>query len=327
MACTYCIQGLNKPLDAFIEVDPDIVKTYFGKDTECTIVFYGGEPLLKFDYLIKLTTALKDYNDKLNFAVITNGLLLTIEKAKKLNELGIIVTLSHDGYNFEKMRCMPDILAENPEPYLTLNKRTISATVSRLNYDYYDIWNYFDEFVIKHDLDKKEKVKINLIRNAGGYTDKALLIEDMPEFEVMLDKTFANLEHNIRIGNFDSYEFQQYQPMIYSLNYMINNNGNISAYCGADGSVAHMDIFGNLYPCHNLDTPNGHVKDKGIRSGEFNPYIGTENCKSCEAYLYWGGGCVAVPPELKEYDCYVIKEQYNRIIAMLHSLGESICKQ
>lgn len=325
MQCVYCIQGQEKPSDTLLEVDPDIVKRYFDPSKKLSICFYGGEPLIKIDYIHRLGHALKEYNSNISLAVITNGRLLDKKAVKILNDIDCHVTVSHDGKHYEKTRLMPDFLKTNPEPYLALKKKSISATVSRINYDFYDVWNYFDEFSLKHDIER-QNVRINLVRDAGGFTPEQLLIKDMLEFEQMLDRVIANMECNVLKNNLDCHEYQHFLPMITTLDFRLKHKG-VCAYCGADSFVAHMDVLGNLYPCHNLDKPNGNIADEPFRAGNYNPNINTAKCKACEAYIYCGGGCVAIPKERKEYDCYVIKQQFNKLVASLHRLGEHLCKK
>jgi uncharacterized protein len=318
MNCIYCMQGSTKPSQFFDEVDPMIVKNYFPKEGDYRITFYGGEPFLRFDYMIRLAIAIKERNANARLAVITNGTLLNMDRAKRLNELDIFCTVSHDGRNFASTRKAKDFLQYDPEPYLTLNKRAIAATVSRVNYDYYDVWDYLLEFKEKHGLPQREACRIDTIRDAEGNTDESLLIADMPEFEVMLDRVFANLEANLAAGNSNCYEYEQYLPMFMTLQYRIKNQ-HMCAWCGVDTNVAHMDIYGNLYPCHNMENPNNHVSG-GIRPGSFNPYINTDKCQNCEAFLYCGGGCVAVALNKKHYECYVTRQQFSRLMRFLTRL-------
>lgn len=324
MRCIYCHQGQDKPAFCSIDqVDPQKVGSYFPREGRCRVTLFGGEPLFDFDYFCRVADAIKNRNPKAELNTITNGTLLTTDRAKTLNSLGMAVGLSHDGYNYERTRRTKDILKIDPEPYLTLDARSISATSSRINYDFYDIWDYFEEFTIRHDLKRRESCHIEVVKDVEGNTDENLLILDMPEWEKMLDKVFFNLEEQIKQGDCNGYEFMQYWPLILSLNYRIQTPGAICANCGADKNTCHIDIHGNLYPCHNMIRSDGHVDITGARAGGYNPYIDSERCGNCAAFILCGGGCIATPPHKFKYSCYTYYQQIIRMLAMLNRLQSS----
>jgi len=101
LSCTYCYMGdhFRKEMDwSMAERSLDLAFEGFGP---VDVGFFGGEPLIKFDMLVRVSEAAiaraeKEERD-LRLAVTTNGTLLTQERAKKLAELGVEVTLSLDG--------------------------------------------------------------------------------------------------------------------------------------------------------------------------------------------------------------------------------------
>jgi uncharacterized protein len=320
LSCIYCHQGLHNVRDNDITVNPKKVASYFPQTGKYTVMLYGGEPLLYWDYIQRLAVSLKERNPNVNLRTITNGTLLTVNTAKKLNELGISVGVSHDGYKFEETRRTKDFLKSNPEPYLTLEKRSISATASKINYNFYDVWKYFEEFRIKNGLASRENCHIEVICDVEGNTDVNLLMKDMPKFEQMLDKVFLNLEKAIKGNDFSSYEYRQYRPMLESLNYRLQHPSMIFSRCGADSQVCHIDIHGNLYPCHNMGNPNGHIAISGIQPGRYNPYKDLAKCQTCIAYVLCGGGCIATSQTVHSYECYARYHQVVRLLNLLQKL-------
>lgn len=324
LRCIYCHQGQNKPiLDKSDFVGPNKVAAYFPVEGNYRVTLFGGEPLLDFEYFCRIAEAIKNRNPNVKLNTITNGTLLTIKRAKKINELGISVGLSHDGKYFEETRGGKDFLKFNPEPYLTLENRSISATACRINYDFYDVWGYFEEFKLKHGLEKRENCFIQVVKDVDDNTDEKLLIIDMPEWESMLDKTFNELEKQVNVGDFSGYEFMQYRPWFESMNYRLQNPMGICSSCGADKHTCHIDIQGNLFPCHNMSKPNGHVAKTGLQTGNFNPYAESEKCKTCEAFIICGGGCIATPEYKHKHSCYIHYQQVTKMIAMLKRLNMS----
>lgn len=98
LACKYCFEGARKgkfymsaeTADSFADfIRSGALK---GKD-ELNIVFYGGEPLLSVDLIVriseKLRTIAKSRKMRYSFSFITNGTLLNPRNVKKLKPLGL----------------------------------------------------------------------------------------------------------------------------------------------------------------------------------------------------------------------------------------------
>lgn len=112
LACSYCYTGekFRRDMDwetaersidlAFREYRPR-VPWATQDDTPIDIGFFGGEPLICWDMLVRAAEAARARaardGRKLRLAVTTNGTLVTRERAEKLRELGVEVTLSIDG--------------------------------------------------------------------------------------------------------------------------------------------------------------------------------------------------------------------------------------
>lgn len=326
LRCIYCHQGEDKPVYSdSVDIAPSDVARYFPTEGEYKIVFYGGEPLLYFDSFVAIAEAIKERNPQALLSTITNGTLLTVRRAKILNELGITVGVSHDGKFFEQTRGVRDFLKVNPDPFLTLERRNVGAVTCRVNYNFYDVWDYFDEFKQKHGLPSREYVHIQVVKDVEGNTAEQLLIKDMPEFEKMLDTVFSRLGTAIKECNWDRWEFRQYQPMLQTMHWRLNSPGRpMGAWCGADTQVCHIDVAGNLYPCHNVPVPNGHVSKSGPLAGEYNPFVTDPKCTSCPAYVYCGGGCPVSSPENRGAMCYTVYQQVTRLLSILEDLKGDI---
>ena len=128
LACKYCFLGNNnkdkrmkfrkenmtkeiaeKGVDYFIrqlELKP------LNEFVKPNIIFYGGEPLLNFEvleYVVCRFESLKNAHPVLKnieYSIVTNGLLLTEERMKRLRELNVSIAISIDGCdeNANKMR-------------------------------------------------------------------------------------------------------------------------------------------------------------------------------------------------------------------------------
>ena len=77
------------------QVSEDKLKNFLSKDKNPVLIFYGGEPLLEAERIIKIIDSLKDINVK--FRIQTNGKLfdkLPIEYLKKIEK--ILVSIDGD---------------------------------------------------------------------------------------------------------------------------------------------------------------------------------------------------------------------------------------
>ncbi|MCR5774908.1 MAG: radical SAM protein [Lachnospiraceae bacterium] len=109
--CSYCFEGnrTGKPMSEEVEKKLiDFISHY--KCDQMSIIWYGGEPLLAFDRILSIDSAIKKMGKKYSASMITNGYLFNDEKISKLNELNITylqITLdgkkeTHDGRRYLK---------------------------------------------------------------------------------------------------------------------------------------------------------------------------------------------------------------------------------
>lgn len=316
MACSYCSQGMNKPMFIGNMPNPKEVVKYFPKEGEYTIKFSGGEPLLYWDFMYELCLLIRAINPKVVLYTGSNGVLLTVDMAKKANEVGLGISFSHDGKNHEKSRGYTDILKSNPAPYLELVSRGISAVCSSVNPNFYEVWNYFEEFRIKYGLSKREQIEIIMIKDICGNTPEEFFIYNDPNFETMLDKVFSNMRATLGYGNLNSYEWDLYLPFIEKLRKRAYST-TFGSFCGADTEHCHIDVYGNLYDCQNSIRPFGNVATHGLRTALNNQYKNNKTCLECEVYQICGGHCYLSDENKKKYRCYTFKQQLSRVLDIL----------
>ena len=123
LACKYCFLGNNhqntrmkfhkdnmtkdiakKGADFFIqqlELQP------LDESRDPSVIFYGGEPLINFEileYIVLYLNSMKSAHpvlQNIDYSIVTNGLLLTEERLKRLVELGVSIGISVDGCDEE----------------------------------------------------------------------------------------------------------------------------------------------------------------------------------------------------------------------------------
>lgn len=137
LACKYCFLGNNdeckrsnfslenmsketadKAIDFFIK---QIKLSGLDKeeDNRPAIIFYGGEPLVNYDVLVYIAekiNALRNVEKcvkNMELSMVSNGLLLTEERALKLKELGVAIAISVDGFSEEANSMRVDVAGNN----------------------------------------------------------------------------------------------------------------------------------------------------------------------------------------------------------------------
>ena len=102
LQCKYCYRKNNEIIKDHIN-ETRIIKLIMGiknfqnevKEKECLVIFFGGEPLLGFNLIDKITGEFK--SNKIRFGIQTNGTLLNRQIISFLKERNIMLSISYDG--------------------------------------------------------------------------------------------------------------------------------------------------------------------------------------------------------------------------------------
>ena len=137
LACKYCFLGNNDEckrsnfsLENMSKETADKAIEFFIKQIKLSgldkeeenkpaVIFYGGEPLVNYDVLVYIAekiNALRDVEKcvkNMELSMVSNGLLLTEERALKLKELGVSIAISVDGFTEEANSMRVDIAGNN----------------------------------------------------------------------------------------------------------------------------------------------------------------------------------------------------------------------
>lgn len=140
LQCKYCLQHdvlniiLNKD---FSEDILDFVMEMANNQPNniVQIQFYGGEPLVFWDTIVKFVNGIirRGKPRNLRFSMITNGKLLDKDKVTYINDNFDNIAISWDGRNVLKTRGY-DVFAENKENIFALKRFAISGVLSAYNY-------------------------------------------------------------------------------------------------------------------------------------------------------------------------------------------------
>jgi uncharacterized protein len=106
LECTYCYDYERERFEARLDFDRarETIAFLLSKRVDLSIVFHGGEPLLRFDLIreiVKFALEAAGDRDRLRFSIQTNGTLFTPRVVQFLEEHRFSVGISLDGIDDE----------------------------------------------------------------------------------------------------------------------------------------------------------------------------------------------------------------------------------
>lgn len=300
MNCNFrCIYCYEKDIIKNVEMQPVIqqalinfVREKAGNISGLNITWYGGEPLMAWDVVVKLTCEMKkicaEYKIQYNASLITNGYLITEDIAKQFEDLeikNVQVTIDGPQNIHDKRRILSNGRGTFARIMENLKYLVDYANVSiRINIDTENMKT------LENDLFSvfEENGLTNKVHICFGYVDA---INNSYAPEKCLSMETYSKEH---------------------LKFMENNGLDIMGlyprpldnYCGADSvSTYVIDPEGNLYKCWS-DIGIDNKKVGNVSNGEqgvFHNCLGMEYlsynpandslCKECEVLPICKGGC------------------------------------
>lgn len=347
--CRYCLQSgdaaavrnlpgkINEGIYDFIEGILD------SRDGALELRFYGGEPLVHWDNLQRITERFAA-NGRINFSVITNGSLVTPERAAFLDGHEFNVTVSWDGSASVGTRGH-DVFedAEIRETLLSLERLGVSGVLSagtspmHLMDDFQAIDN---EYRAIHDY----HLRINMDELFDtGLPERGLINADYDrirsEMAAMADSYFNNLTAPVSEDAFNG--------KLYCRHILVDNIVNSAKQfvervrdgirprqhfspCGNGISTLNMDVAGNLYHCHNQfdpigDTTSGFICYLDRLLDHEQAYTEClDACRDCMAYPVCQGGCRLVGKEARSNSyCAMKRAVYVPVLERFIAFGRA----
>lgn len=305
LRCSYCFEADKNPhvmddATAFRAVD---FLMEVSRDTErLTLLFFGGEPLLRFDLIQKVLPYANAEAQKrgktIHYDMTTNGTLATEEKLRYLRDNGVKFLLSldgvgddHDRYRkFANGRGSWDVVSKR----IPLMKRFQPWLGTKMTVTPESCGNLAENIRTLHGMGVNQFV----LGYGHGmpWTDA-----DLATYErAMLEVCELYLEMKYKGEYFRMTLFEEGEP------------GEVAAKpkfgCGAGRGRFCIDSYGDIYGCSKLATITGMRKGVLPYGNVFQGFTKPENrakfliahagprekCKSCEFKDVCGGGCPAV---------------------------------
>ncbi|MBQ6867349.1 MAG: thioether cross-link-forming SCIFF peptide maturase [Clostridia bacterium] len=344
--CSYCFasQGKYQGENALMSFETgkrafDFLIENSGTRRNLEVDFFGGEPLMNWDVVVKLVeyarSIEKQHNKNFRFTLTTNGMLLDDDKFDFLNKEMSNVVLSLDGRKHINDHFRVDYKGKGSYDIIVPKfKRFVESRGGK---------NYYMRGTFTH--------------NNTDFTNDIFHMADLGFTELSMepvvcppDDPYALTEEDMPVI------FQQYEILAKEIlkrkkegrpftfyHYMLDLENGPCIYkritgCGSGTEYMAVTPWGELYPCHQFVGDSkyslGNIWD-GVKNtaaqDEFrscNAYSRPE-CKDCWARLYCSGGCAANSYHstgsiagVYKYGCELFKKRMECAIMMQIAEGE-----
>lgn len=294
--CIYCYEQDRPNVLMNEQTEKAIVKFVCSNSNlkRLSVVWYGGEPLLNFDSMVRLTKMFKQLNIEYSAKIVSNGYLLTKEKADLMKDLAIRnIQITFDGseeiHNQRRFLLggQPTYrkIMDNLKYLLSINKEITIDIRTNIDCRNKDDYNKFYQ-------DFKSEINDKRVTMYPGFVSDLLSSECVsPEFNI----SEGGYKAQFILDIFDKYgiEIKSFLPK-----YRRHS-------CVASKYFAFViGPEGELYKCWrmvgNQKEAIGNVNDGSFDMVKFSKYlIGADytldsKCLQCEFITLCGGGCPLV---------------------------------
>ena len=348
--CSYCFasQGKYKGDRALMSFETgkrafDFLIENSGTRHNLEVDFFGGEPLINWDVVVKLVeyarSIEKQHNKNFRFTLTTNGVLLDDEKIDFLNENMSNVVLSLDGRPEIHDHFRKDYSGKGsydaivPKFKRLVEKRGGKNYYMRGTFTHNNV-DFTNDIFHMADLGFKELSMEPVVCPPGD--PYALTKEDLPKLFEQYEILAKEMLKRKKEGN--GFTFYHYMldlkngPCIYK---------RITG-CGSGTEYMAVTPWGELFPCHQFVGDEKYslgniwdgVKNTAVQD-EFrkcNAYARPE-CKDCWARLYCSGGCAANAYHATgsisgtyEYGCELFKKRIECAVMMQAAEADRSCQ-
>ena len=302
LMCKYCFIGkLNNehPVKMTYETMQNAVEKYVDyvntQDYQCKIMFYGGEPLISFDNIKKISEYIKNKGYDFQLSMVTNGLLLNDEIIDFLKEHNFSVGISIDGpkkindlnrITYGSKNGTYDIVKKNIKKLDAKNVNYgLSITISK------DLLKIQDEFFEWLEELKPKSFSYNMMHYTHKTDEWKKYYVDVTRFLIKSNNLFFD-------KGYSEDRVRRKYVAFYDRDFKYSD-------CAArGGNQFAVKPNGDIVICHGFwntkENLIGNINDINIndifntnRYKEWNRNIPLNNkkCQNCKALYTCGGGC------------------------------------
>lgn len=305
LACSYCYanQGNWDAPGEKMEIETAnasvdlLVKEVKRSQTKlATLSFFGGEPLLRFDFIKKIVEYAEKRDPDINwrFAIVSNGTLFNNKRWEYFQRKKFIVSLSLDGdeKQHDSVRIYPNskgsysTLIEKTKPFIGKTPILVRATISDHN---------------TNVLKAIKSIRLHGFSRISYEIDNNMSKEGFQNFLLHSEELFQWYLSQIKIGNY--FDFRNLTRVLAPILLKMRSK----SHCNAGIGYMAVSADGQLYPCHRFIGENelslGDVRflntkqiedqvnkfDTSLKKG---PQERHEECKECSFAFLCGGNCL-----------------------------------
>lgn len=319
--CVYCSQehlinngreweGLSPSLFSFLD-------KHRGKGI--TIKFYGGEPLLYFDYIKQI---IEKYREDFSYMLISNGSLLRKPMVELFNRYKVRFLLSHDGASTKKTK-KKDVLK---------SKRLVGLFQALKHFEFISVISLYNQR-IDHLYDffrdkgfKDTRVNLVWIVNNGTREQRKASLIDLEGYRRGIWTVIARQELLRRGLNCD-YK-QELSYINYWLKCMLYQQSHTHK-CSSCGYFAGMerivvDRQGYVYDCQNQDEIIGIIDDGEVDKKDKTKLPLDLGCEECPYNNFCEKVCPNMSVQGAELWCSLYRITFEEITKYLLQKKEEL---
>lgn len=273
--CTYCFQR-KRPLDMDDSTVENIILKLKDKwDDGVMFTFFGGEPLLRKDFVMKWASRFLKEVPNCKLAVSTNGRIFDSEFALFWQSMPrTTFQISYDGVCQEKNRGDSDVVRENIKGYLQILG---SARIKvRMTYLREDIETLYDSVVDCYELGFRDiYAQLAMPLTAGEPLSK----EELIKYKAQIDRIYDFLA-----------EHKEACMKPYNSELILKVQKDSCKQCGMGRTIIAIDAEGNTFPCHRMTSYMefnlGNLNTDILQRGNFLHLTNEKKCEHCAARTF-----------------------------------------
>lgn len=307
LKCPYCFAQTNQGTFNFTDYSQeDIDKLLiqlkeYAKVEPVTLIFFGGEPLVKFDIIQYTVNQIKEhYKDcKYSFSITTNGTLLNKERVLFLRDNNFAVLVSMDGYDNDynhrhfrngkssvaRVLRNIDILKDLRVPF------EIRATLTSDNPYIYQTWQFFEQLQVPFAIVFAYPSENTSNSDLNTFSNDVCMSRIRTDFQNLLEYYAQKIKNSEPI----------YDTTFKTISDIIEHRTHRKRICAAGNSYFTVMSNGNIYACAHLMNNPEYIIGKGFNFEKMNidsPSIPAnieqiEDCRDCWAKNLCMGGCTS----------------------------------
>lgn len=317
--CKYCVQKhMHKQQAPKKKRIEDIIRylrdARSKSDENMILSFYGGEPLIYYDDMKRLSNELEGFD----FLLTTNGLLLTKEKVDFLNETYFDVMVSYDGKQSKEVRGF-DPVSDRRKELIAINDLSIH-TVLKSGSSYAETLQKLEDFNAEYRSLHGYDIKISFAPIVPFSGESGYCASD---YKRDLKQILSNAGDNLLARQY----FNRLKNQLENAVNGCHPTNLLDKNCRY-GTMIPISMDGDIYACLNRDHVVANIDDPIKFAMEKIAEVNmTERMKRCKECFFNGvtcknAGCPIQSDDVFEQYCSEAKDRGTALLEVLDEISQ-----